>query len=139
VPPGRCRQPGTSDAGRLTRHFMSTTANARCARKHRHGGETPGPRLQMVMLGRQHGRNDIDAAVTVAAPPRGIMGPSSGSLCGYSAPQPGFAGHVLNDKDRAEHPTQAPAILRAPQVGTVASAAPLRAVRQIGALEEPPC
>ena len=77
-------------------------------------------------------RNDIDAVVTVAAPPRGIMGPSSGSLCGYSAPQHGFAGHVLNDKDRAENPTQAPAILRAHQVGTVASAAPLRAVRQIG-------
>jgi|SRR5712675_2426295 len=56
----------------------------RCVRRHCHGEDTPSPQLQIVMLGLRHGGNDIDAFSTVTAPPRGIMGPPSGSLSGLS-------------------------------------------------------
>jgi hypothetical protein len=67
-------------------------------RGHRHGEEPPGPPLQIVIFSLRHEENGIDAIRTVAAPPRGIMDPSTGSNCPSFRPTScAFTEHALNE------------------------------------------
>jgi len=90
VPPPHSRQ--------ATGHIERADRLAsRQRRGHHHGEDPPGPPLQIVIFSLRHGENGIDAIGTVTAPPRGIMGPSTGSILWFFRPTScAFAEHALN-------------------------------------------
>jgi hypothetical protein len=76
-------------------------------RGHRHSEDPPGPPLQIVIFSLRHGENGIDAIRTVTAPPRGIMGPSTGSNCLFFRPTScAFTEHALNEAPAKRMPEQ---------------------------------
>jgi hypothetical protein len=91
VPPPGARSP----TGHIER---ADRLASRQRRGYRHGEDPPGPPLQIVIFSLRHGENGIDAIRTVTAPPRGIMGPSTGSIFRFFPPTScAFVEHALND------------------------------------------
>jgi hypothetical protein len=98
----------TSWVGLAMRRIMRAKATSRCTGRHRHGEETPGPRLQMVMLDRQHGGTISTRSSQGLLHQGGLWVPHQGQFAVIRLLS-GFAVHVLNDEYRAENPTQAQA------------------------------